>query len=112
MEIPESACCLIQINEWDANHREILLKHSGKADVVYTRWRNEDGKEFPFSPYSRDPHLYGANFVGTDVLFDEEFIQYFRYLLTVDSVHGALRELARIGCTFLAVDAVTYTRRN
>ncbi len=96
---------------WDACHAEVLRKHARSADVVYTRWRDDAGNEFPFSPYSRAAHLDGLNFVGTAVSLSPRAHELFQQFS--GSIEDRLRDIARYSqtITFLAVDAVTYTRR-
>jgi hypothetical protein len=79
--------------------------------VVYTRWRNQDGHEFPFSPYNRAAHVGGLNFVGTDVCLSVPAYDLYKQFMN-GSVDHALRLIAGYSdLTFLGVDAITYTRR-
>ena len=95
---------------WDDEHLPVLRENYLHADVVYTRWRNAAGHEFPFSPYDRAAHLGGLNFVGTDVCLSPRAVAL--YTKYTGSVDWCLRELAQHDdITFLGVDAVTYTRR-
>ena len=101
---------LIHTGKWKISHQPIMLAHAGQADIVYTRWSDGD-YEFPFSPYDRVLHLQGMDFVGTDVMVAPDILrQYAEIRLTGGSSRAALRELARAGASFLAVDAVTYEK--
>lgn len=100
----------LKTGQWDPEHIGVLRTHAELADVVYTRWRDEEGREFPFSPYDRAAHLGGLNFVGTDVSMSERAFGI--YSRCVGNVEDCLRTLAEYDdISFLAVDAVTYTRR-
>lgn len=90
---------------WYHYHLGMLLEH-GEHDVVYGRWAEGEGV-FPYSPFDRDAFLSGLDFVGTDVLLRTEAVpEYDEWpgLLEV------LRQMARDGADFKAIDAVTYVR--
>lgn len=101
---------MLQEGEWDADHLDVLREYCEHADVVYTRWRNEDGHEFPFSPYDRAAHIGGLDFVGTDVALSGRAFSLFSRM--GGSTEFALRQIAHHDdYTFLGIDAITYTRR-
>lgn len=86
------------------------MKYLRRADVIYPRFRYENGREFPFTPYDREAHLAGLNFVGTDVLLSTAAAELFEQHGGLDDPNEGLRELARLGMSFLGIDHVTYER--
>lgn len=89
---------------------EALLGYNSDADVLYPRWVDWKGRAFPLSNYDRAAHLAGLDFVGTDVALSRRAAERYCELLHTHNVYGCLRELAKGGFTFEAVNAVTYER--
>lgn len=101
----------VECGRWDADHVRTLEDAIGDHDVAYSRWRTKDGVEWPFSPYNEAALLGGLDFIGTDVLVRVGAI---RFALDPDEPWPGLFEaftaIARAGGSFVAVNAVTYTK--
>ena len=68
-------------------------------------------RAFPYSPYNRQAHIAGLNFIGTDVALSHQAAERFSFHMKHgSSTVNALRMLSVEGFTFEGIDSITYTR--
>lgn len=79
--------------------------------MVYCRWRDAEGREFPFSPHTLEAHMSGLDFIGPLFMLSKRGLRaYAQARFRGLSPQESLRFMAKNGLTFMALDDVLYTR--